>query len=109
MRRIALAALLSLSACATAVPVEPPPPAAPAPAPAPAPGVITQDQAIDAAFEIARERGLEVTRVRYARLDQSGRWLVEVGGDRDRARVLLDARDGRLIKGRFREGDPELE
>ena len=70
MRRIALAALLSLSACATAVPVEPPPPAAPAPAPAPAPGVITQDQAIDAALEIARERGLEVTRVRYARLDQ---------------------------------------
>lgn len=119
MRALALTSLLSLAGCLVYAQPEPtytpPPPEtgpmpepgpAPAPstAPAPAPGEtsLTREQAVAAAFRIARDRGLEVDRVKSAQLDGAGRWQVELRGSFDRARVLLDARDGRLLKGKFR-------
>lgn len=83
---------------------------APVPAGSPAPASqLTREDAIQRAFDYARDRGLEVDRVHEAQLDGRGRWRVDVRGPGDRARMLLDARDGRLLKGRFRESDPELE
>lgn len=88
-------------------PPPPPPEARPSPAPAPAQGdrLLTEEQAVDAAFRQARERGLVVDRVRRAQLDREGRWQVELRGPYDRARLLLDGRDGRLLKGKFRARD----
>ncbi len=119
MRALALTSLLSLAGCLMYTQPEPayPPPSTPPPArgpapepesgpqPQPAPGegaALTEQQAVDAAFRIARERGLAVDRVKRARLDAEGRWQVELRGAYDRARVLLDGRDGRLLKGKFR-------
>ena len=72
-----------------------------APAPVAAAG-ISREQAVDVAFRIARDRGLSVDRVQHASLDQTGRWHVDVRGHGDRARLLLDSRDGRLLRGRFK-------
>ncbi|ABC83994.1 hypothetical protein [Anaeromyxobacter dehalogenans] len=87
---------------------QPPPPPAPpeaAPPPAPRPGYLGRDQAIETAFRVARERRLQVDTVKHAYLDEpAARWHVDVAGPRDFARVVLDARDGRLLKGRFRAG-----
>jgi hypothetical protein len=117
MRALPLAVLLAgLSACivvpARRYPPPPPPPpppaAAPAPAPAPAyaPAYLTEQQAVDTAFRIARERGLRVEHVKHVHLDGRGRWHVELRGHGDRARVLLDARDGRLLRAAFRDDEP---
>ncbi|HEY6006177.1 MAG TPA: hypothetical protein VIV57_25080 [Anaeromyxobacter sp.] len=114
MRALPLAVLLAgLSACivvpARRYPPPPPPPpeAAPAPAPAPAyaPAYITEPQAVDIAFRLARERGLRVERVHHAHLDGRGRWHVELRGHGDRARILLDARDGRLLRAAFKDDE----
>ncbi len=100
MKAVALAILFALGGCVVySRPAYRPPP--PGPAPAPSVG-LSQDQAIDIAFRIARDRGLDVNRVHHANLDQAGRWHVDVRGHGDRALLLLDARDGRLLKGRFR-------
>ncbi|ACL67703.1 conserved hypothetical protein [Anaeromyxobacter dehalogenans 2CP-1] len=81
------------------------PPAPQAAPPAQRPGYLGRDQAIDAAFRVARERRLQVDTVKHAFLDEpAARWHVDVAGPRDFARVVLDARDGRLLKGRFRAG-----
>jgi hypothetical protein len=98
MRARLLAVLLLASGCVVhaTVPAEPPP--------APAP-LLSEQQAVDAAFAIARQRGLAVDRVTYARLDPKGRWHVELAGTGDHARLLLDGRDGRLLRGKFREQD----
>lgn len=92
-------------------PQQPPPPGpAPqaAPPPAPRPGYLGRDQAIEAAFRVARERRLQVDTVKHAYLDEpAARWHVDVAGPRDFARVVLDARDGQLLKGRFRAGGAE--
>lgn len=86
-------------------PPAPPPAPQAAPPPAPRPGYLGRDQAIDAAFRVARERRLQVDTVKHAFLDEpAARWHVDVAGPRDFARVVLDARDGRLLKGRFRAG-----
>jgi hypothetical protein len=77
------------------------------PAPPAAQGLIPEQRAVEIAFQVARERGLEVSRVQSARLDRTGRWHVEVRGEGDRARVLLDGRDGRLLKGKFREKEKD--
>lgn len=117
MRTAALALLALSSAC---VVVERPVPsravyspaavAQPAPAAAPAPRpAIGRDEAVRRAFDFARDRGLEVDRVHEATLDGRGRWRIELRGQGDRARMLIDARDGRLLKGRFRESDPEVD
>lgn len=135
MRALALLSLLPLAGClvyaepeddyppahqppparapAQPAPSQPPPPPPapgarpPAPAPAPPAGdrLLTEDEAVDAAFRHARERGLSVDRVRRAQLDRHGRWQVELRGPYDRARLLLDGRDGRLLKGKFRARD----
>jgi hypothetical protein len=105
MRALVPACLVVLAGCYAHAPA-PEPPAVPA-QPAPAAPVLSRAEAIDVAFAVARERGLEVTRVRYAHLDAAGRWHVELRGRGDRARVLLDARDGRLLRGRFREHEED--
>ncbi|HEY6097907.1 MAG TPA: hypothetical protein VIW03_00660 [Anaeromyxobacter sp.] len=108
MRALPLALLLGLAGCIV-VPARryapPPPPPPPPAAPAPVPVLISEQQAIDLAFRIARDRGLGVDRVRHAHLDGRGRWHVELRGHGDRARVLLDARDGRLLRGAFKAED----
>lgn len=86
------------------VPPPEPPPAAPLPPPSrPAPRqYLSERQAVDVAFQIAADRGIDVARVRHAHLDGNGRWHVELRG-RDRAKLVLDARDGRLLKGQFKQ------
>lgn len=78
------------------------PMAGPVAPPAPA-RALSEREAIGIAHRIARDRGLDVDRVTHSHLDGSGRWHVELRGRRDRARLLLDGRDGRLLKGRFKE------
>ncbi len=100
MKAVALAFAVLLGGCVvySQPAYRPPPPPSSA---APASG-ITQEQAIEIAFGVARDRGLDVDRVQHVNLDQAGRWHVDVRGRGDRALVLLDARDGRLLKGRFK-------
>ena len=113
MRALSLAVLLAgLSACVVVparpyAPRPPPPPPPAAPPPAPAPAFISEGQAVDLAFRIARDRGLRVDRVKHVHLDGRGRWHVELRGHGDRARVLLDARDGRLLRGKFKGDDDD--
>lgn len=117
MRNLSASLVLVLSACVVVERPVPPravySPAAvaqPAPAAAPAPRpAIGRDEAVRRAFDFARDRGLEVDRVHEAALDGRGRWRIELRGQGDRARMLIDARDGRLLKGRFRESDPDVE
>jgi hypothetical protein len=63
---------------------------------------ISERQAVDVAFQICRDRSLAVSTVKHAHLDGAGRWHVDLRG-RDRAKLLLDARDGRLLKGQFKQ------
>jgi hypothetical protein len=110
MRALVPACVLLLAGCYVHARVPASPPPAPPPAvapPSPAAQGISRDEAIDIAFAVARERGLEVTRVKHAQLDGAGRWHVELRGRGDRARMLLDASDGRLLRGKFREHDPD--
>lgn len=127
MRALALTSLLSLAGCVAYTQAEPayappPPPSQPPPAPGqpppgpgaapgaatqapPRPGALSEQQAVEAAFRLARERGLVVDRVRSARRDGQGRWRIELHGEYDRARLLLDPHDGRLLRGKFRARD----
>lgn len=99
---IALAALL-LSACYVYEPYHPAP-AAPTAAPRARP--LSQGDAIRIAFDVCRDRGLDVDSVYHASYDREGRWRVELRGPTgDRAKLLLDGESGRLLKGRFRDGD----
>jgi hypothetical protein len=103
----------ALAACVVVETPPPPPPVASAaqaapPAPRPAPAGLSEREAVAKAFDYARDRDLRVDRVVEARLDANGRWLVELRGQGDRARMLIDARDGRLLKGQFRETDADL-
>jgi hypothetical protein len=71
---------------------------------APARRAISLQQAQDVAFRLSQDRGLRVTRVTQAQVDSAGRWHVTLEGDAgDRAALLLDGRDGKLLKGRFRQ------
>jgi hypothetical protein len=113
MRSLAIALLLALSGCyyyPYAPPVPPPPPAAAAPAAPPQAqqAYISEDQAVGEAFRLAQQRGLHVDQVHNAHLDGSGRWHVDLQGHGDRARLLLDARDGRLLKGKFRAAEEDF-
>jgi hypothetical protein len=64
---------------------------------------IGQQHATALAFGYARDRGLEVDQVHAITLQASGRWRIDLTGPSgDRALMLLDASDGRLLKGRFR-------
>ncbi len=103
MRSLALAlAALAASGCVVyeTRPYRPPPPAQGAPPPDAR--LISENEAVNVAFDAAHQRGLQVDRVRSARLDGAGRWHVDLAGRGDRARLLIDARSGRLLKGKFR-------
>jgi hypothetical protein len=81
---------------------------APPPAPAasgPARRIITQEEAVEQAFRLCQDRDLRVDRVERATLDSAGRWHVTLTGYLDRAQMLLDGRDGKLLRGRFRRGE----
>jgi hypothetical protein len=83
-------------------------PTAPGPAPAPATRrVLSQDEAVDVGYRLCADRGLRVDRVELARLDASGRWHVTLAGFGDRAQMMLDGRDGKLLKGRFHRDESE--
>lgn len=107
MRSIAIALSgVLLSACYTYETYQP----APSSAVRARPRVLSEREAIRAATELCRDRGLDVGEVRHAELDRDGRWRVELRGPTgDRAKLLLDAENGRLIKGRFRDGDGAAE
>jgi len=103
MRRLVLVALLLPGCIVYERRVYPPPPE-------PVPGaaqerVLSEQEAVDAAFRLCQDRSLWVDRVERAELDRSGRWHVTLVGYLDRAQMLLDGRDGKLLKGRFRKGD----
>jgi len=111
MRTVTLLALL-LAGCVVAEPrPPPPPPAAPpeaAPPPPARPALISEAEAVRIAANFARSRGADVQRYK-AKLDGQGRWLVDLKAQRgvDRARVLIDARDGRVLRAKLRKDDPE--
>lgn len=110
MRTVTLLALL-LAGCVVAEPrPPPPPPAAPPPPPAASarPTLISEGQAVRIATNFARSRGLDVQRYK-ARLDSRSRWTVDLKAQKgvDRAKVLIDARDGRVLKAKLRREDPD--
>ncbi len=85
-------------------------PYAQAPGPAPAPPahrILSEDEAVDVGYQLCADRGLRVDRVDRAHLDSSGRWHIALSGMVDRAQVMLDGRDGKLLKGRFHRDDSE--
>lgn len=85
---------------------ERPYPAQPSPAAVgPARRIITQEEAVEQAFRLCQDRELRVDRVERATLDSTGRWHVTLAGYLDRAQMLLDGRDGKLLRGRFRRGE----
>jgi hypothetical protein len=71
----------------------------------PARRIITEEEAVSHAFRLCQDRELRVDRVERASLDSSGRWHVTLVGYLDRAQMLLDGRDGKLLRGRFRRGE----
>ncbi len=80
----------------------------PGPAPAqPARRILSEEEAVDVGFRLCADRGLRVDRVEQARLDSSGRWHVALAGFGDRAQMMLDGRDGKLLKGRFHREESE--
>ena len=108
MKALVVASLLALAGCIvydrpafeTQPFAESPPPTAQA---APARRAIAERQAVDVAFRLCADRGLRVDRLERAQLDASGRWHVTLTGNGDRAQLLLDGRDGMLLKGRFKQ------
>ncbi len=105
MRPIAVGALLLLQAGCVLYErrpysAEPVPPAS-----GPARRIITQEEAIEQAFRLCQDRDLRVDRVERATLDSTGRWHITLTGYLDRAQMLLDGGDGKLLRGRFRRGE----
>jgi len=104
MRSLPLLALLAaVSGCIVygSQPSRPPPP------PPAAPRLLGEREAVHIAFDAARQRGLQVNRVHRAFLDADARWHVDLAGHGDRAQMLIDARTGRLLKGKFRESSED--
>lgn len=92
MRALLLATSFALTGC---IVVAPRPQRVQA---APVAAGVSREQAIDIAFGAARGRGLDVERVHHVNHDRSGRWHVDLRGRRDRAKVLVDSRDGRILR-----------
>ena len=67
---------------------------------------MTEEEAVDQAFRLCGERALQVDRVERASLDSDGRWHVTLVGYVDRAQMMLDGRDGKLLRGRFYRSEP---
>ncbi len=108
MRRIAVGALLLLQAGCVLYERRPYSADAVPPASGPARRIISQEEAVEQAFRLCQDRDLRVDRVERATLDSSGRWHITLVGYLDRAQMLLDGGDGKLLRGRFRrdEGPP---
>lgn len=70
--------------------------------------IINQEQAVDQAYRLCEDRDLRVDRVERATLDSDGRWHITLAGYVDWAQVMLDGRDGKLLRGRFRRGELTL-
>jgi hypothetical protein len=115
MRKAAPLVALLAAACYVGPPryYQPPPAPAPAPppaarpAPAPARRMLTEAEAVGVASGYARANGVEAGKVKHAHLDGAGRWHVELRGDRskDKAKVLVDAWTGQVIKASLRDED----
>ncbi len=103
MRPLAIGALLLLQA--GCVLYERHPYAQSAAAPGPARRIISQEEAVEQAFRLCQDRDLRVDRVERATLDSTGRWHITLSGYLDRAQMLLDGRDAKLLRGRFRRGE----
>lgn len=69
--------------------------------------ILSEEEAVDIGFRLCADRGLRVDRVEHARLDSQGRWYVSLAGFGDRGQLILDGRDGKLLKGRFHRADSE--
>lgn len=66
---------------------------------------LSESEAVVVAGQYAESRGLQVDRATRAHLDGAGRWHVELRGrGNDRAKVLVDARTGRVLKAQLRDG-----
>jgi len=102
MRPFVLGAFCLLLAGCVVYERRPPPPP---PVPPLARRIITQEEAVEQAFRLCQDRELRVDRVERASLDSTGRWHITLAGYVDRAQMLLDGRDGKLLKGRFRRGE----
>jgi len=106
MRPFAVGALLLLQV-GCVVYERHPYPEEPVPEPSgPARRIISQEEAVEQAFRLCQDRDLRVDRVERATLDSTGRWHVTLTGYLDRAQMLLDGRDGKLLRGRFRREAP---
>ncbi len=83
------------------------PPPAPRQAPSPARRMLTEGEAVNVATGYARANGVEVNRVKHAHLDGAGHWHVELRGDRgrDKAKVLVDAWTGQVVKASLKDDD----
>jgi hypothetical protein len=106
MRSLLLALALATAGCIV-VPAHTyyrspgPPPPQPAAA---GPRLLSEQEAVDVAFHFARSRGLQVDRVSHAHMDRDARWHVEVRGHgHDRAKVMVDARSGRVLRASLRD------
>jgi hypothetical protein len=114
MRMVPLFALLLAAACVSSPPPRPPPPppardpAPPAAPPAARPSIIPEAEAVRIAASFARSRGLSVQRYK-AKLLGNEQWQVDLRAQRgvDRAKVLIDARDGRVLRAKLRRDDPD--
>ena len=112
MRKAAPAVALLAAACYVGPPryyqppPAPPPPAA-RPAPAPARRMLTESEAVSVASGYARANGVEVNKLKHAHLDGAGRWHVELRGERnrDKAKVLVDAWTGQVVKASLKDED----
>lgn len=72
---------------------------------APSRRMLTEAEAVNVATGYARANGLSVNRVKHAHLDGAGRWHVDLRGDhgRDKAKVLVDAWTGQVIKASLKD------
>lgn len=111
MRSLLLPILLAATGCmivpphAMYRPPGAPPPREPPPASAPADRLLSEREAVDIARSQAASRGLQVDRVSHAHLDGDAKWHVELrGGGNDKAKVMIDARSGRVLKAKFKDG-----
>lgn len=98
------AALALLAGCVTYEGHAYAPPLAATVAPQPS-RLLSEQEAADVAFRLCQDRALRVDRLKRARLDSAGRWHLTLAGFTDRAQVMLDGRDGKLLRGRFYRED----
>ena len=69
--------------------------------------MLSEAEAVSVATGYARANGVEVSRVKHAHLDGAGRWHIDLRGDhgRDRAKVLVDAWTGQVVRASLKDED----